>query len=857
MAGVCLGLCLVSTGLTHAQGRNARYFAPESRPTRGLYRPGPLVGLVDATSMELNPGQFGLLEGAELAFLHNEIPNETTLPGRGSGIFLGLPLSKLKLGGSLQWINPAGPLPSQAKSQVALGLGDDLGGRVGVGLVWNHLFANQGSGFEGLDTLDLGVSLRPWRFLGLGIALRDINQPRTETPRRIQSYVEAEVAWRPFGRDTLELAGGFHAGTDRPAWGYRGRASGLLYPGLRALAQVERITLDDVQQAGFSTREWRATLALSVSFGTSQIASALITNSNRVGSQFLARIHGRRWEELWPDKRYESIRLQQFSQDHNFAQLLVHLHELGQQRGVKGVLLHLDGFALGLAQSEELRKLLLELRQKGLEIHAYFRSLSMRGYYLAAACTRIHMQRTGTLSVSNLARSTFFFKEGLDRLGVRVDVARVGAHKGAMEPFMRADGYSDPVAENWTGITQQAADRIISSILKDRNLQGHQTQLKQTIDQGILTAPQAIAAGLVDASADTLDLGTIDGFNVIPYQPRAAVRRAWASPRVAVVMVSGPIVLGPSRSMPLSSGLNAGSQSVVADLRRAQQDDLVRAVVLRVDSPGGSLQASQEIASAINSLQATGKPVIVSMGNAAASGGYYISAPADHIFASPSTLTGSIGIYTYHVSFAGLLSRLGIRVASQATSKTNPTGRVDAAWNETERSQMQSHIEALYEMFLEVVREGRGQAGTRFSRDELDALGQGLILSGADAHEVALVDQQGGLLQAVAEAARHGGIDLPAGDLPEIQIYPAVEASLISRLLQPDSIDLNGSETRAPWGTAGTPPSTPSLLPVAQMAAAQLLGPLGRASLRWLAPLAWSTGDERAWALAPLILDWR
>ncbi len=255
----------------------------------------------------------------------------------------------------------------------------------------------------------------------------------------------------------------------------------------------------------------------------------------------------------------------------------------------------------------------------------------------------------------------------------------------------------------------------------------------------------------------------------------------------------------------------AGSDALVAALEESRRDPTVRAVVLRVNSPGGSAFASDVIARAVARVRAAGKPVIVSMGDVAASGGYYIAAPSDAIFAEPSTTTGSIGIFGYKLDVSGLLAKLSL-----STEVTTRGPHADALlpfrpWTPEERQAAQEKIRHLYEMFLSTVATGRQRSGLTVAR--VDELGRGHIYTGAQAKALGLVDEMGGVAAAIDRAVALSGIPLAAGEVPELLVLPRPGASLLKRLA-------NFAEV-----SDSPPPITASLRPLIRLLGPYLFGP--------------------------------
>jgi len=313
-------------------------------------------------------------------------------------------------------------------------------------------------------------------------------------------------------------------------------------------------------------------------------------------------------------------------------------------------------------------------------------------------------------------------------------------------------------------------------------------EARSLVEKGTFTPEEAQRAGLIDAIRD--DDGLADYLRSLTGIPALALERhadgaplrplRWPGRRAALILVEGAIVDGPNEELPFRSGGLAGSDALVAALDEARRDPSVRAVVLRVNSPGGSAFASDVIARAVARVRAAGKPVVVSMGDVAASGGYYIAAPSDAIFAEPSTTTGSIGIFGYKLDVSGLLAKLSL-----STEVTTRGPHADAMlpfrpWTPDERQAAQQKIRHLYEMFLSVVATGRQRSGLTVER--VDQLGRGHVYTGAQAKALGLVDELGGVTAAIDRAVALSDIPLRSGEAPELLVLPRPSGSLLKRL---------------------------------------------------------------------------
>jgi protease-4 len=342
------------------------------------------------------------------------------------------------------------------------------------------------------------------------------------------------------------------------------------------------------------------------------------------------------------------------------------------------------------------------------------------------------------------------------------------------------------------------------------------------------TPAEAKEAGLVDAILDDHEiegyLRTLlgrPGLHIDDSPDAAPVRqKRWPVGRVAVILVDGTLVDGTSQDLPFGFGDTVGSDTLVAALEECRRDTSVRAVVLRVNSPGGSAFASDVVARAVIRLRAAGKPVVASMGDVAASGGYYISAPADAIFAEPSTTTGSIGIFGYKLDVAGLMSSLSLRTEVYRRGPHADAASPFRPWTPDERSSAERKIRHLYGAFLETVAAGRKRTGLDVAR--VDELGRGHVYTAAQARTLHLVDELGGVTAAIDQAVSLGHIPIDMDESPDLLILPRPATSLLKLATGLAQID-----TVATAGAAApeTPALSPQLRTAGRLLAPYLFGP--------------------------------
>jgi protease-4 len=432
--------------------------------------------------------------------------------------------------------------------------------------------------------------------------------------------------------------------------------------------------------------------------------------------------------------------------------------------GVKGLVLRVGSVDTGWARVQELRDALVRFRSSGKPSWAHLEFAGNREYFLATGCAKVAASPTAMLDVSGLSAEVSFYRGTLDKLGVEAQFEGVGKYKNAPNQFTET-AFTAPHREQMEALVASLFGQYVRSVAEGRGLAPHAVQA--LIDRGPFHAPEAKAAGLVD---ELLYRDQVE--DRIPaagrLSPAAYVKSGRGfgfdgRPKVALVYAVGDIVPGESQSSPFGGGL-AGSDTIVRGLRQAGTDDTVRAIILRVDSPGGSGTASDAIWREVGVARRT-KPVVVSMGDYAASGGYYVSMGADSIVAEPGTITGSIGVFSGKFSMRGLYGKLGV---SQETVRRGKNATLFSSWEpwtEEERAKVRGLNEAFYETFVAKAAEGRKK-----TPQEIDAVAQGRVWTGDEALRAGLVDALGGLETAVRLARERARI--PKGQEVQMLVLP-------------------------------------------------------------------------------------
>ena len=498
---------------------------------------------------------------------------------------------------------------------------------------------------------------------------------------------------------------------------------------------------------------------------------------------------------------------------------------------VRALVVKVGGGRIGLARIQEIREAVSNFRESGKLTVAWAETFGefTHGnvpYYLATAFDRIYLQPSGTLGLTGIAVEQLFLHDALAKIGIDFQSAKRYEYKSAADNLTER-GFTPPAREASERLAASIAEQISAAIAERRSKTAEQA--RALLDRGPFLAADALAEGLVDALgyrdevyADVRkEAGPDATLQYVARYQRGHVlaQRARRLPSrrqdfVAVVYASGPIRQGRSTHSPLG-GTAMGSDTVAAALRSALADQRARAVLLRVNSPGGSATASDTIWREVVRLRAAGKPVVVSMSDVAASGGYFIAAPADVIVAQPGTITGSIGVIMGKPVLADALERVGITTDSVAVGSGATMLAPTHPFTEEEWNRINSWLDAIYQDFIKKVASGR-----RMPVERVHEVARGRVWTGADAAQNGLVDELGGMQAAAEIARRRAGLRAEA----PLRVYPRLTP--LDQLRPPPSsesrpaaaaFDLGFADAWGPaWrlaARAGLPPYGPLMLP--------------------------------------------
>ncbi|WP_455674570.1 signal peptide peptidase SppA [Phocaeicola sp.] len=472
--------------------------------------------------------------------------------------------------------------------------------------------------------------------------------------------------------------------------------------------------------------------------------------------------------------------------------ILASIRKAKENDNIKGIYIQPSYLSTSFASLEEIRNALLDFKESGKFIVAYADQYTQGMYYLSSVADKVIVNPQGTISWHGLASEPIFYKDLLAKLGIQMQVFKVGTYKSAVEPFIATE-MSAANREQVTAFMQSIWERILEDVSASRNLSVDSLNTYADRMMDLQQADEYLKCGLVDTLLykdgvlsylkQLTNRGADDKLRTLSVSDMNNVKKNVPKDKsgnvIAVYYAYGEI--GVNSSMSASEeGINP--EKVIKDLRKLREDETVKAVVFRVNSPGGSAFGSEQIWNEVVRLKEK-KPVIVSMGDYAASGGYYISCAADYIVADPTTLTGSIGIFGMFPDMSGLLTdKLGLHFDVVKTNKFADMGTMSRPLNNDEKNALQNYVNNGYKLFVQRCAEGRGM-----TTEAIEKIAEGRVWTGAMAKELGLVDELGGINKALSIAAERAEVDAYT-----IIGYPAKESFFTTLLDDKKSDYING-----------------------------------------------------------------
>lgn len=445
--------------------------------------------------------------------------------------------------------------------------------------------------------------------------------------------------------------------------------------------------------------------------------------------------------------------------------ILASIKNAANDSNIEGIYIHSDMFSAGFSTSKEIRDALIHFKESGKFVIAYADNYSQKGYYIASAADKIYLNPQGMLDIHGLASSTMYLKNTLEKVGVEMTVVKHGKYKSAVEPFT-SEKMSKESKEQTTQILDVIWKIYCNEVGESRGLNNDMLNLYAdkmiALQKPELLINYKLVDGLKYYDEILTELKELSGRiekkkdrRILTTKYAKSIKtKSDAKDKIAIIYAEGAIDGG-------NNGNGINSKKLSKDIRKARLDDDVKAIVLRVNSPGGSAYGSEQIWREVI-LAKEGKPFIVSMGDVAASGGYYIACAAHSIVAQPSTITGSIGIYGLFPNINKLNEKLGLTFDGVQTNKLADFLNPNRPTTVEEKQMLQAFIERGYQNFI-----GRCADGRQMTTEQIDEVGQGRVWTGVDAKEIGLVDKLGNIEDAVKLAAEMSGlVDYKLEELP-------------------------------------------------------------------------------------------
>lgn len=784
MKHVRLGLGLAAFAFT---GLAADRAVADPFPARAerIMSPGRSVVAEDsAEALVLNPANLANMPGAELRGTYLRC-TDTKRPSCGLVFDLATPLlwglaTGLRVDHVMPPAGPDGlgfPYSGTDYTWLTWGLGYRLSEGFQVGASIQHSYSS--NPYTQLTGLSFGINWRPNTHFAFSGVAHDWNGPSTQplppsgTPVLGRLFV-AGAAFRPTGKRDVEadLEVRYYDGIDQ----VRPRIVGAFdVPGVgRIRGDVEIAQLGNDDKRGIVATAGAEFYFGGLSAGGGAVFGNGLGNGGSIGEYATASISTHAQPGIPTSRKAVYIRLEATPGTRSHVRLLRNLWKIAEDKEIPAVTMVIRSEpATSYAHAEELADAFRVLKAHGKKVICSFEDAGPKALYACASADRIVVNPAGGIRYSGLKTQHMYLAGLLKKIGVKAEFVRIGAHKGAPEQFTNEHA-SDVIKADQEDLLRQHEAVFARNMELYRHIPAD--QFRQISAKGPFVASEARDFKLVDGYAfdDELERVTQDvvgkkvGYEKLGSEHKVSPYFA-SRPKVGVLYIDGDIIDGRSRNVPIIDSKLVGSYTIAESIKHLRDDSSVKAVVLRIESPGGSSMASDVMWRELKQLGEK-KPLIVSMGSIAASGGYYVAAPAKTIYALPLTITGSIGIFYGKADISELLGKVGVNVDTRKTTSRADAESIYRGFTDDERAELQHKVQQFYDVFLDRVAQGR-----HMTKEQVDAVGQGRVWAGQQAIEKGLVDKMGGLRHALDEARELG--NLPK-DAPIVE-YPAVEQSLL------------------------------------------------------------------------------
>ena len=756
--------------------------------------PGRSVASEDsAEALVLNPANLAFLPAPELRWTGVFCPG-TEKVNCGHAFDLATPLPfGLATGFRVEYVpsqsGTSFPYNGYSYAWATWGVAWKLGDKFSVGASLQHSYSSNVY-TDGLWGITTGISVRPSTHLALSFVAQDWNGPSefpvNGNPILDRSYTLA-TAFRPTGRRDIEL--GVEVKCQDLGSGKECiTGDGLFAPHLTLGVDVPGVgrLRGDVVIAHLGNDAQRAVLGtagLEIDFGRIGVGGGGMFGNglgakNTAGGYGTLSYSGYTQPGIFHPREAVSLRIEHTPGIREHTALLRKLWHIADDPDIAAVTLVLRAEpADSLAHAEELADAIRVLRARKKKVLCSWEDNGPRSLYVCANADRTLVNPAGGLRYAGLKMQYMYLAKLLEKIGVRAEFVRVSDHKSAPEEFTNEHA-SETADRDHADLLREFEAVFTRDVAVGRKLSD--ARVREVTARGPFVASEAKEAGFVDGTAFDDELEAATGELVgqhIRYEkyeePTVAPTSFGAAGHVALVYVAGEMIDGRSTHIPLLDINLTGSYSIAQTLRDVKDDSSAKAVVLRIESPGGSSMAADVMWREVE-LLAKKKPVIVSMGSVAASGGYYIASPAKEIYALPLTITGSIGVFYGKADLSGLLQKVGVSFDTYRTTPRADAESLYRPFTEDEKQALAVKIHQFYDTFLD-----RVSAGRKMTKAQVDAVGEGRVWTGQEAVERGLVDKLGGLREALTEARKLGHLPADAG----FEELPAVEHTLIDTAL--------------------------------------------------------------------------
>lgn len=765
-------ILLLAPGLAWAQSLLDAAIPPT--PSDGIQLPFSSAALQDdATSLEVNPAGLGFMDTTEFGYgFQTPRDDLNEVADRAHSFFLAGGNQYVGAGFAAQFLEqPRGGLMLDEYRKYTLGFALASPRAFSIGFNYNWFGSDRSERLDDLASWDIGWQLRLGEYIGFGFMARDINAPFVADGVSLARRYSGAMSFRLFeGRLILDNSFEWFEDSELTAWTPR-----LLIEPINGLKLFGNATFAIDRRSNQEAFEWDALWA-GVEISLRGMGAAYAPVFDRTASEdpsytSMSAYHwvspnkqrglfdfGGRWVKIDLNKATteSALTFSFFSpQARSFLELVKTLEDISNDETVDGVVLVGGSTDFGYGQTWELRRAIHKLRTNGKKTVAYISSARIREYFLATAAEQVWLYPTEPFNPGGVQARFVSYRGVLRKVGIEAEFVKIGRYKSAPEALVNAE-QSEPAREQLTSIVDSLYETATSAIAEDRGKS--QEAVAKAIENAPLFPHEALENDWVDAVVypDELSDTLRDRFGSLvleeSYENPIPREERWGTPgEIAVVTIEGNIITGNSGVLPFSNSIVTGGETIRQVCDALAKDGNVVGVVIRVDSPGGSAFASDQMYRAIRRLAAK-KPVVASMGNVAASGGYYAAAGADEIYASPTTITGSIGIFNGKFNAGGLLDWLNVR---SATIERGPqdTG-IYRPWTQDELRRIREEVEYRYKLFLYQIAQTRP-----LTIDELDKVARGRVWMGDDALEQKLVDELGGLWAAIRRVEELAGVE--------------------------------------------------------------------------------------------------